>query len=54
MTLEGSPGRQVAEEAGYRILRMARVPGWPRATVPRGYVLTLPSGGLLAVLREDR
>lgn len=54
VTLEGSPGRLVAEESGYRILRTARICGWTRTPVPRGYVVTLPSGELLAVLREDR
>ena len=54
VTAEGSRGRLVDESTCYRILRTARVRGWERTAVPRGYVVTLPSGGMLAVLREVR
>ncbi|MFB7823816.1 hypothetical protein [Streptomyces hydrogenans] len=55
VTLEGGGrGRLVSEEACYRLLRTARVCGWERTPVPRGYVVTLPAGDRLAVLREVR
>ncbi|MFC8583171.1 hypothetical protein ACFUGD_01135 [Streptomyces sp. NPDC057217] len=54
VTAEGSRGRLVAEETCYRLLRTARTLGWERTPVARGYVVTLPSGTLVAVLREER
>jgi hypothetical protein len=39
-------------DAHWRLVRQARERGWELTPVRRGWVVTLPSGAMLAVLRE--
>jgi hypothetical protein len=48
-------GSTLVDVVAYRLfIREAYTKGWPRTRVPRGYVVTLPSGRLVALLRELR
>ena len=48
-------GSTLVDVVAYRyFIREAYTKGWPRTRVPRGYVVTLPSGRLVALLKELR
>jgi hypothetical protein len=42
----------VDDDVHWRLVRQARERGWGLTPVRRGWVVTLPSGGMVAVLRE--
>lgn len=43
----------VDDATHWRLVRQARERGWALTPVRRGWVVTLPSGALMAVLRES-
>lgn len=52
VTLESGLAALVGDEAHARLVTQARERGWGVTPVRRGWVVTLPSGALVAVLRE--
>ncbi|WP_158943552.1 hypothetical protein [Streptomyces sp. NRRL S-378] len=52
MTFESGITGVVDDEVRSRLLRQARERGWNTTPVRRGHVVTLPSGAMVAVLRE--